>query len=126
MRLLPALRRNTFGRHARHDFGTARPSAYDLRARVFAERDNAAVDAGFRAAVARQAAVFAATEAPTLTLPVVIDAEIVDDWRDPTIAIGTAAIVQDGHYLERVDLIECDGGRPMHELDFAQVTGGAR
>lgn len=65
---------------------------------------------------ARQAAIVAAFDAPTLTLPVVLDAEIVEDPM-PTLPLMRA---------ELLALPDVDAGRPIHELDYTLVMGGAR
>lgn len=134
--------RRSYGRHARHGFAEARPTVADIRARIADEAATAAYLAAYPGSVARQAAVAASMDAPTLTLPVVLDAEIVEDAparRDPAIAISATVIVQAGEYVhvdptptksftraELMAVAEVDGGRPMHDLDYAQVTGGAR
>lgn len=120
----------TVGRHARWVGVDSRPSVTEIAARLVDEKATADHHAAYRQAVARQAAVLAAMDAPTDTLPAITS------WADPAIGIGHVAIIRDGHFVDpeitqpisRAELlaaIECDGGRPMHELDFAQVTGGA-
>ncbi|MFD3748376.1 hypothetical protein [Nocardia sp. NPDC058633] len=164
-----------FGHHARHARGFAAAlTVAAIVARLADETAAARKRIGARASVARQAAVAAAMDAPTLTLPVVVGAVRIA-WQDPATAIRNAVIVQGGKYITtppkalpsadpeptlpmtRAELLalaeaeqwrpegsrpneltvwerdllelagpEVDGGRPLHELDFALVTGGAR
>lgn len=81
---LPTLR--PYGGHARTWGRTHTVAA--ITARLADERTAARLNADYHASVARQAAVRAAMDAPTIELPIVIDAEIVDPWQDPAIAIA--------------------------------------
>lgn len=91
-------------------------SVKQIEARLAAEaavladaRTTARLLDAYPASVARQAAVLAAMDAPTLTLPIIYDAEIVDPATMP---------------LRRAELLAITDGRPAHELDFA--LAGAR
>lgn len=91
-------------------------TAGEIIDRVHSERLHAAA----QETRARQAAIAAAFDAPTLTLPVVVDAEVIDAEivdPQPTLPLRRAQLLA---------LPEVDGGRPIHELDYALVMGGAR
>ncbi|MGW6121458.1 hypothetical protein ACWFRF_20620 [Nocardia sp. NPDC055165] len=94
-----------FGRAPKH----ATLTVDAIRARLADEDGTAEKLAAYPSSVARQTAVVAAMDAPTLTLPIVdvevIDAEIVDD--PPTLP------------LRRDELLAITDGRPAHELEFA-------
>ncbi|MEV4155456.1 hypothetical protein AB0J48_20740 [Nocardia salmonicida] len=74
MKLLPSLRPSAFGRHTRHDFAEPRVTVAELLARRDAENSKAKVKASHAWPSAR----LAAENADTQTLPVVVDAELVD------------------------------------------------
>lgn len=95
-----------FGRLSKHsaDFGSVL-TVDAIRARLADEDGTAEKLAAYPASVARQAAVIAAMDAPTLTLPIVIDAELVDP--EPTMP------------MRRAELLAITDGFPAHELDFA-------
>lgn len=97
-------------------------TAGEIIDRVHSERLHAAA----QETRARQAAIAAAFDAPTLTLPIqpptadVIDAEIVAVELDDPDQPKTRP-------MSRYELfLEVDGGRPMHDLDYALVMGGVR
>ena len=105
MQYLLELVDRTFGRRSRHaSDAPAVLTVKAIRARLADEDGTAEKLAAYPASVARQAAVTAAMDAPTLTLPVIYDAEIVDP---PTMP------------LRRAELLAITDGLPAHELDFA-------
>lgn len=136
-----------FGRTPKHavGFGAVLTVAV-IAARLADERAAARKLAAYHGSVARQAAVVAAMEADTLTMPVVVGRDHTA-WKDPAIAIRDAVVVCDGAIVpgpakaspdpvptlpltraELLELVEVDGGRPLHELDYVNryAMGGAR
>lgn len=94
MKLLPTLRRNVFGRHARRDFGETRETVAELLARVDAM--DIAPEYAHRAEP---------DEYPTAKLPVFALKQLEQRAGDHGVPVEVAGI---------------DGGRPLHDLDHVQ------
>lgn len=109
------MRLNIFGRRARHDFAETRETVGQMLARI----DAMPVDPAYAHAVGPDAY-------ETAKLPVFALRQI---ERQPDGSIRV--LVDAGRLTGAVAAIEAprvqvDGGRPIHELDFALVMGGAR
>lgn len=113
MRILDALRRNAFGRHARLDFAENRETVDEMLARI----DAMPGDPAYAHAVGPDAY-------ETARLPIFALRQI-ERQPDGSVRVLVAAGRLEGA-VAAIEAPQVDGGRPMHDLDFALVMGGAR
>ncbi|MEU3011105.1 hypothetical protein [Nocardia asteroides] len=113
MRILDTLRRSAFGRRARHDFAETRETVEQMLARI----DAMDVDPAYAHAVGPDA--YETAKLPVFTL------QQIERQADGSVRVLVAAGRLEGA-VAAIEAPQVDGGRPMHDLDFALVMGGAR
>lgn len=109
------MRLNIFGRRARHDFAENRETVDQMLARI----DAMPVDPAYAHAVGPDAY-------ETAKLPVFALRQI-ERQPDGSVRVLVAADRLEGAVAAiESPRVQVDGGRPMHDLDYALVMGGSR